>query len=101
MRKSFGIGALMALALAGTVILIKPGAPPGRAEALTEATRGISPYELDLRTDTKSLVVQEIADPRVANSGSGRTFYDNNRPPIVLRHSVEAPIWRGPQVKDL
>ena len=63
MRKILGIGILVALAVASTVILIKPGAPTGRAVALTEATRGISPYELHLRADTKSLMVQEIAGP--------------------------------------
>lgn len=63
MNKIVGIGALMALAVASTVILIRPGAPTGRAVALTEAAIGISPYELLLRTDTKSLVVQEIPAP--------------------------------------
>ena len=63
MRKIMGIGVLMALAVASTVILIKPGAPPGRAVALTEATSGISPYEMHLRADTKSLMVQEIPGP--------------------------------------
>ena len=59
MRKIAGISILIALAVASMVILMKKAARTGWTEALAEATRGISAHELHLRTDTKSLMVQE------------------------------------------
>lgn len=57
MRKIAGISILIALAVASMLILMKKAARTGWAEALAEATRGISAYELHLRTDTKGHMV--------------------------------------------
>lgn len=62
MRKTAGVSIVIMLAAAIVAIWIKPGAVTGQAAALTEQIQGISPYELHLQVDMKSLPVQETGD---------------------------------------
>ena len=62
MRKTLGVSIVIMLAAAIVAIWIKPGAVTGQAAALTEPIKGISPYELHLQVDMKSLPVQETGD---------------------------------------
>lgn len=62
MRKMAGVSIVILIAVAILAIWIKLGAVTGQAAALTEPIKGISPYELHLQVDMKSLPVQETGD---------------------------------------
>jgi hypothetical protein len=61
-KKLAGLGLIVAFAAAAVTIWAKSPAFTRQAQAIPEATQ-ISPHELQLRIDTKSLPVQEIGDP--------------------------------------
>ena len=62
-RKLAGLGLIVAFAAAAVTIWAKSPAFTRQAQTIPEATQGISPHELQLRIDTKSLPVQETGDP--------------------------------------
>ena len=63
MRKKHGLGLIIVVAAAAVVIWAKSPAFTNQAQAIAGAPQGISPHELLLRIDTKSLPVQETGDP--------------------------------------
>lgn len=61
-RNLAGLGLIVVVAVAAVAVWAKSPAFTNQAQAITGATQGISPDELQQRIDIKSLPVQEIAD---------------------------------------
>jgi hypothetical protein len=63
MSKVAGLSVAIALAVVIVTIWVHSVAITKQAEVRTEPMKGISPHELHLKADIKSLPIQDIADP--------------------------------------